>query len=128
MNKIRNPVTTKTTDTLEVRVTDQNYVPINAKTENIKVTTNNAYPISRATVSQSNPQPAREATFTLEFYPEHQIEPKGGIFVAYPPQTTPTEDNFLEATISISDLQVNMTQVNMRYDLSARAVVIDNII
>ena len=71
MNKIRNPVTTKTTDTLEVRVTDQNYVPINSKTEIILVTTNNAYPISRATVSQSNPQPASKATFTLEFYPEH---------------------------------------------------------
>ena len=76
-------------------MTDQNYVPINSKTENIKVTTNNAYPISRATVSQSNPQPASKATFTLEFYPEHQIESKGGIFVAYPPQTTPTEENIL---------------------------------
>ena len=55
LNNIRNPITTKTTDTFEVRVTDKNYVPINSKTENIKVTTNNASPISRASVSQSNP-------------------------------------------------------------------------
>ena len=48
--------------------------------------------------------------------------------MAYPPQTTPTDENILEATIQFSDLDVNMTQVNVRYDLSARAVVLDNII
>ena len=64
-------MTTQTTDSLEIRVTDQNYVPINSKEDNIKVTTNNAYTISNAAVTPSNPQPAHEATFLLEFYPEH---------------------------------------------------------
>ena len=109
LNNVRNPITTKTTDTFEVRVTDMSYIPINSMTENIRVTTNNAYPISRASVAQSNPAPASKATFSLEFYPEHQIDQKGGIFVAYPPQTTPTDENILEATISFSDLDVDMS-------------------
>ena len=71
LNSVRNPITTKTTDTFEVRVTDMNYIPINSMTENIKVTTNNAFPIARASVAQSNPAPASKATFSLEFYPEH---------------------------------------------------------
>ena len=104
---MRNPVTTQTTDSIEVRVTDQNYVPINSKLDQIKVTTNNAHTIKNATVTPSNKKPASEATFMLDFYPEHQIDPKGGIFVAYPPQTTPTEEGIVTAMVEFSDLAVN---------------------
>jgi len=45
---IKNPISTETTSTMQIRIVDMNYVPINSKLSNILVTTNNAYTVRRA--------------------------------------------------------------------------------
>ena len=67
-------------------------------------------------------------TYDLQFYPEHQIDVGGGMFVAYPPQTTTIDGITLTATVTISDREVDNTLILVDYDQSARAVVITNII
>ena len=85
---IRNPTTTQTTDPIQIRITDSDYIEINQKLTGTVVTTNSASTISRAYVRAETPQPGVESPFILEFFPEHPIAPGGGILVVYPPQTT----------------------------------------
>lgn len=87
MEDITNPTTTQTTDSLQVRITDSNYIEINSKLKEITVTTNNAAKVVEVARPTTLPMPGVEGNFFLDFYPEHAIAPGGGILVVYPPET-----------------------------------------
>lgn len=74
------------------------------------------------------PQPGIASTFLLDFYPEHPIKSGGGLLIAYPAQTTPTEEAKISVKITINDLEVDNSNLNLNYDLSARAVLVENIV
>lgn len=97
MKNIRNPVTTQTTDAIQVRITSKDRIAINSKLSGTVVTTNNANTISTANASVGSPQPGVESTFTIDFYPENEIRPGGGILAVYPPQTLVGLSNKLTA-------------------------------
>lgn len=55
MKNIRNPTTTRTTDSIKVRITDKKGIYINSKESGIVVTTNNAHVIDDASVKAGSP-------------------------------------------------------------------------
>lgn len=128
MKNIRNPTTTQTTDPIQIRITDQDYIEINQKLTGTVVTTNSASTISQAYVEAATPQPGVESAFNLDFYPEHPIAPGGGIFAVYPPQTTLGMDETLTAEIFIDNQIVEQDKLSIAFDLSARTISVRNII
>jgi len=111
-----------------VRITDQNYIPINSKLTGSVVTTNNANTIAKAKVKVASPQPGVESSFILEFYPEHSIASGGGILVVYPPQTLVGSSGRLTARVTVDGLHVDQDKLDISFDLSARSVTVRNIV
>ena len=128
MQKIKNPVTTQTTDAIQVRITTKDMIPINSKISGTVVTTNNANTISEAYVTKGSPQPGVESTFTLDFYPENTINPGGGILVVYPPQTQIGPSKILTAEVTVDGLVVDQELLDIEFDLSARSITVRNIV
>jgi hypothetical protein len=92
---VRNPISTKTTDSFSINIVDQQKREVNIKNTEITVTTGIPYPIpgTDAKITPKNPWPGVESEFEIEFVPKHEIEINGGILVVYPPQITPVPDN-----------------------------------
>ena len=111
-----------------MRITDASYEPINSKLDGILVTTNNAVTIGKAFAKAASPQPGVETDFILDFYPEHPINPGGGILVVYPPETLVGSSQTLSARATIDGTVVDQDQLEISYDLSARAVTISNLV
>lgn len=128
INNIGNPSSTQTTSSIEIRVVDDNYVAINSMLSNILVTTNNAFTVSKAKVIPSSPKPGIDTTFLLEFVPEHNISPGGGILVVYPPQTTPSLTKDIFALVKVDGIEVSPNGLNIQADVSARTILVENVI
>lgn len=60
--------------------------------------------------------------------PEHDIDPQGGILIIYPPQTTPSETRDISVNVQVDGLYVQQDALSVSYDLSARAILIANVI
>ena len=128
MKNIRNPVTTQTTDAIQVRITSKDRIAINSKLSGTVVTTNNANTISTANASVGSPQPGVESTFTIDFYPENEIRPGGGILAVYPPQTLVGLSNKLTAEVTADGLLIDQDKLDISFDLSARSITVKNIV
>jgi len=127
INGIQNSQTLKTPDSIQVNIVNSSYVTLNSMTDGILVTTNNAWIVNRSEIAASSINPGRASDFTIEFHAEHSIQQGGGILIVYPPQITPMNET-LTVSVTIPGLTVNPEALTIQQDVSARAVLIWNII
>ena len=126
---IKNPTTTQTTDSIQVRVTDQSYIANNEKLAGVVITTNKAYVIGSADVRAALPAPGVPSDYILNFYPVHEIQAGGGILVVYPPQALLVDpEGGVTAEVHVDGLAVDQDALDIFFDLSARAVRISNVV
>jgi hypothetical protein len=132
---VRNPISTQTTDSFEVRIVDQNYAVINERDRGIVLTTTTAWTVQGGNVqlSTDNQWPGFPTEITIEFSPEHEISVGGGILIVYPPQVTPDgvdnlENISSELEVTVDGQSIVMQDVIYDHNRSARAFRIRNII
>jgi len=71
---VKNPPTTQTTDSIQVRIVDaKSLATINQKLFGVTMTTNQPYHISKASIKAGSYQSAVSTDYTLEITPEHRI-------------------------------------------------------
>ena len=92
------------------------------------MTTNNAAKVKEIARPETSPRPGVESSFYLDFYPEHAIAPGGGILVVYPPETLINKLQILTAEVTVDNLAVDQSLLQLEADISARALRILNLI
>lgn len=69
-----NPPSTQTTDSLQIRIVDAStYANVNQKLFGVTMTTNEPYPIQKASIVPGSYNPGVETSYIIDFYPEHTI-------------------------------------------------------
>mmetsp|Transcript_43828 Transcript_43828/g.42331 ORF Transcript_43828/g.42331 Transcript_43828/m.42331 type:complete len:88 (+) Transcript_43828:598-861(+) len=86
MYGIQNPESTNSTSNFFVTVTDSGYNPINTNPTDLSIATTTPSEISNedVNITQNTTKSGQYASYSIVFYPTHDILEGGGVQVTYP--------------------------------------------